>query len=272
MQVAALEAAIQADMATGQRPIAVVASAGTVNSGAIDPLEEIAEVCRRYGLWLHVDGAYGAVATLMDEYKSALAPLALADSLALDPHKWLSIPCEAGLVLVRDGQALRDTFSLVPEYLRVEGDARGVQGPPWFSEYGVQQTRGFRALKVWMSLKYYGLAGYAQAIAHDIALARHLASRVEADPDLELAAPQSLSIVCFRYAPARLRKDNGRLNALNKRLLERIQLGGQVFLAGTTLDERFVLRACIVNYRATRADLDQLVEAVQESGRALAAP
>ncbi|HEY7355723.1 MAG TPA: aminotransferase class V-fold PLP-dependent enzyme [Ktedonobacterales bacterium] len=161
MQVAALEAAIQADLAEGQRPMAVVASAGTVNTGAIDPLEEIAGVCQRYGLWLHVDGAYGAVAALTEEYKAVLEPLALADSLALDPHKWLSIPVEAGLVLVRDGQAMRDTFSLVPEYLRLEGDARGVNGPPWFSEYGFQQTRGFRALKVWMSLKYYGLAGYA---------------------------------------------------------------------------------------------------------------
>ncbi|HEY7356672.1 MAG TPA: aminotransferase class V-fold PLP-dependent enzyme [Ktedonobacterales bacterium] len=269
MQVAALEAAIQADLAAGHRPMAVVASAGTVNTGAIDPLEEIAGVCRRCGLWLHVDGAYGAIALLTDEYKAALAPLALADSLALDPHKWLSIPVEAGLVLVRDGQAMRDTFSLVPEYLRLEGDARGVNGLPWFSEYGFQQTRGFRALKVWMSLKYYGLAGYARAIEHDIQLARYLASRVAASPDLELAAPQSLSIVCFRCAPAHLRGDNERLNVLNRRLLERVQLGGKAFLAGTTLGDRFVLRACVVNYRATRADIDALVEAVLEAGAAL---
>jgi aromatic-L-amino-acid decarboxylase len=271
MQVEALEAAIQADLAAGHRPMAVVASAGTVNTGAIDPLEEIAAVCRRHGLWLHVDGAYGAVAALTDEYKAALAPLALADSLALDPHKWLSIPVEAGLVLVlvRDGQAMRDTFSLVPEYLRLEGDARGVNGPPWFSEYGFQQTRGFRALKVWMSLKYYGLDGSARAIEHDIQLARHLASRVEASPDLEMAAPQSLSIVCFRFAPASLRGDDERLNALNRRLLERVQLGGKAFLAGTTLGERFVLRACVVNYRATRADIDALVEAVLEAGEAV---
>ncbi len=269
MQTAALEAAIQADQAAGQRPIAVVASAGTTNTGAIDPLAEIAAVCRRYDLWLHVDGAYGALAALTEEYKEALAPLALADSLALDPHKWLSIPYEAGLVLVRDGQALRDTFSLVPEYLRIDGDARGVQGPPWFSEYGFQQTRGFHALKVWMSLKYYGLDGYASAIAHDLRLARHLADCIEASPDLELAAPQSLSVVCFRYAPASLRGDNERLNTLNKRVLEQVQLGGKAFLAGTTLGERFVLRACILNYRSTRADVDQLIAAVLEAGRAL---
>ena len=270
MRVAALEAAIQADLAAGHRPIAVVASAGTVNTGAIDPLEEIAEVCRRHNLWLHVDGAYGAVAALTNEYKAALTPLALADSLALDPHKWLSIPYEAGLVLVREGQAMRDTFSLVPEYLRIEGDAGGVNGPPWFSEYGFQQTRGFQALKVWMSLKYYGLDGYTRAIEHDMALARYLASHVEASPDLELGAPQSLSIVCFRYAPASLRDDPERPNALNKRLLERVQLSGKAFLAGTTLADRFVLRACIVNYRSTRADIDQLVEAVLEAGTALA--
>ena len=222
--------------------------------------------CRRHDLWLHVDGAYGAAAILSDDYKAALKPLALADSLALDPHKWLSIPVEVGLVLVRDGQAMRDTFSLVPEYLRNEGDARGVNGPPRFSEYGLQQTRGFLALKVWMSLKYYGLAGYARAIEHDLRLARHLASRVETSPDLELAAPQSLSIVCFRCAPAALGNDNERLNALNKRLLEQVQLSGKAFLAGTTLADRFVLRACIVNYRSTRADIDQLVETVLEMG------
>jgi glutamate/tyrosine decarboxylase-like PLP-dependent enzyme len=268
MQVEALETAIQADLAAGLRPMAVVASAGTVNTGAIDPLEAIAEVCRRHGLWLHVDGAYGAVAALTEDYKAALAGLALADSLALDPHKWLSIPYEAGLVLVRDAQAMRDTFSLVPEYLRIEGDAGGVQGPPWFSEYGFMQTRGFLALKVWMSLKYYGLDGYTRAIEHDLHLARHLASRVEASANLELAAPQSLSIVCFRCAPAHLRGDNERLNALNKRVLEQVQLGGKAFLAGTTLGERFVLRACIVNYRATRADIDALTEAVLEAGEA----
>ncbi len=270
VQVGALEEAIKADLAAGQRPMAVVASAGTVNTGAIDPLEAIAEVCQRYNLWLHVDGAYGAVAALTDEYKAALAGLALADSLALDPHKWLSIPYEAGLVLVRNGQALRDTFSLVPEYLRIEGDARGVQGPPWFSEYGFQQTRGFNALKVWMSLNYYGLNGYARAIEHDLRLARYLASRVKARPDLELATPPSLSIVCFRCAPAHLRGDEERLNAFNKRLLERVQLSGKAFLAGTTLGKRFVLRACIVNHRATRADIDALVDTVLEEAAHLA--
>jgi aromatic-L-amino-acid decarboxylase len=203
--------------------------------------------------------------------REPLAALALADSLALGPHKWLTIPYEAGLVLVREWQALRDTFSLVPEYLRIEGDARGVQGPPWFSEYGFQQTQGFRALKVWMSLKYYGLAGYARAIEHDLRLARHLASRVEASAELELGAPQNLSIVCFRYAPAHLRGDEEQLNALNHALLERVQLGGREFLAGTTLGERFVLRACIVNYRSTRADIDALVEAVLEAGAVLVA-
>jgi glutamate/tyrosine decarboxylase-like PLP-dependent enzyme len=255
---AALEAAIQRDRADGHTPIAVIASAGTVNTGAIDPLEEIADICARHNVWFHVDGAYGAPAILTDAYRGQLAGLARCDSLALDPHKWLYVPVEAGLILVRDGQAMRAAFSLVPPYLRTDGNPSGVGGLPWLSEYGFQQTRGFRALKVWMALKHHGLAGYRQAIEHDIALARHLADAVRAAPDLELFEPTGLSVVCFRYAPAALRKDGGELNALNQRILERVQLGGEAFLSGTTIRGTFWLRACIVNPRATAADLDQL--------------
>ncbi len=267
MRVDALEQTIQADLKSGYRPMAIVASAGTTNTGAIDPLADIADVCQRYGVWLHVDGAYGAPAMLTDEYRDELAALPLAHSLALDPHKWLYVPYEAGILLVRDGQALRDTFSVVPEYLRMEGDERGVNGPPWFSEYGFQQTRGFQALKVWMSLKYYGLDGYRRAIAHDLQLARHLANRIETSNDLEIIAPPSLSIVCFRYAPEQLRDDNDALNTINKQLLERLQLSGKAFLSGTTLANRFVLRACIVNFRTTRADIEDLVALIQDIGR-----
>jgi glutamate/tyrosine decarboxylase-like PLP-dependent enzyme len=269
MQVPALEETISSDVADGYRPMAVVASAGTTNMGAIDPLEDIAQVCRRNGLWLHIDGAYGAPALLTEQYRAALAPVALADSLAVDPHKWLSIPYEAGLVLVRDGQLLRETFSLVPEYLRTDGDVSGVNGPPWFSEYGFEQTRGFRALKVWMALKQHGVAGYTRAIDHDLHLAHYLASQISASPDLELVAPQSLSVVCFRYAPQLLRAQKERLNALNRQLVERVQRSGTAFLAGTTLGEHFVLRACIVNYHTTRSDIDQLVESVHEAGAAV---
>jgi len=269
LQVQALEAALRQDREAGHVPIAMAASAGTVNSGAIDPLAALRDLCDRYGLWLHVDGAYGAPAILSTQYKQEIAPIARADSVALDPHKWLYIPVEAGLVLIRDGQAMRDTFSLVPPYLRNDGQTDEIFGLPWFSEYGFQQTRSFRALKVWMSLKYHGLSGYAEAITRDIALAEHLARLVDASVDLERLAT-GLSIVCFRFAPPPLRGDAARLDALNKTLLETLQRRGQVFLSSTTLDGTFMLRACIINPRTQPEDLEYLVTLVRELGAQLA--
>ena len=207
----ALDAAISRDKDSGRVPVTVIASAGTVNSGAIDPLDEIADVCERHGVWLHVDGAYGAPAILTSEYSHELSPLARADSIALDPHKWLYIPVEAGLVLVRDASALRQTFSLVPPYLQTEGKPEGVGGLPWFSEYGFQQTRAFRALKVWMAIRFHGLTGYREAIEKDLTLARHLASLMRSDRDFELFEPQSLSIVCFRFSPQSWNGEDKRL-------------------------------------------------------------
>jgi glutamate/tyrosine decarboxylase-like PLP-dependent enzyme len=247
----------------------VGASAGTVSTGAIDPLREIAELCRRHGLWLHVDGAYGAPAVLSHHYREELAPMALADSIAVDPHKWLSIPVEAGLVLVRDAAAMRDTFSLVPPYLRTDGNPTGVAGPPWWSEYGFQQTRGFRALKVWMALKHYGIDGYARRIEESIELARYLHGRVSRSPALEALTDPGLSIVCFRYRPAAIAQDALRLDQLNQALLERLQLGGEVFLSGTTVRGVFALRACIVNSGTRRDDLDRLIEVVLRDGARL---
>src|SRR6202042_22258 len=176
-------AAIRQDRDAGHCPIAVVASAGTVNTGAIDPLDEIAAVCARHGVWLHVDAAYGGAAILSGKYHAALSGLSLADSIALDPHKWLYVPVEAGIVLVRDGEAMRNAFSLVPAYLRTDGSTSGVGGPTWLSEYGFQQTRGFNALKVWMALRHHGWNGYRKAIEKDIVLAQHLASLVKQTPD-----------------------------------------------------------------------------------------
>jgi glutamate/tyrosine decarboxylase-like PLP-dependent enzyme len=268
MQLHALEAAIQQDLAAGHLPIAVAASAGTVNSGAIDPLAALRHLCDRYGLWLHVDGAYGAPAILSKQYRQELEPIALADSVALDPHKWLYVPVEAGLVLIRDSQAMRDTFSLVPPYLRNDGKTDDIFGLPWFSEYGLQQTRGFRALKIWMSLKHHGLSGYAEAIERDIALAEHLASLVDTSEDLQCLAT-GLSIVCFRYAPPQLHADEERLDALNKALLETLQRSGQAFLSSTTLDGTFVLRACIINPRTSAEDLERLVALVRDLGAQL---
>lgn len=252
MRPDALDAMLAEDIAAGYVPVAVVASAGTVNTGSIDPLDAIADVCAKHGVWMHVDGAYGAPAILTDEYRRVLAGLARADSVAVDPHKWLYVPVDAGLVLVRDAQALRDTFSLVPPYIRTDGNIHGVQGPPWFSEYGAEQTRPFRALKVWMALRYFGLDGYRGLIAHDIAMARYLAGRVRATPGLELWEPAGLSIVCFRTAD----------DARNRAVLHDVQLAGHAFLSSTVLDGKFWFRACIVNPRATEADIDAMLAAI----------
>jgi aromatic-L-amino-acid/L-tryptophan decarboxylase len=255
----ALDAAIHEDRQSGNIPIAVIASAGTVNTGAIDPLDEIADVCTKQKVWLHVDGAYGAPAILDRQYAKQLSALSRADSVALDPHKWLYVPVEAGVVLVRDARHMRATFSLVPPYLQTDGKTDGVGGLPWFSEYGFQQTRGFRALKVWMALRYHGLSGYRSSIERDIQLAGRLAKSLRTTGDFEVFEPQSLSIVCFRYAPPKLRNNARMLDALNKALLEKVQLGGQAFLSSTVLDGRFWLRACIINPRTCEEDLEELV-------------
>ena len=263
---AELDHAIERDLREGNIPIAVIASVGTVNTGAIDPLEEIADVCARRNVWLHIDGAYGAPAILSSKYGPALSALKRADSISVDPHKWLYVPVEAGLVLVKDAELMRSAFSLVPPYLRTDGSTSGVGGLPWFSEYGFQQTRGFRALKVWMALKHHGLAGYRRAIDADIMLAEHLAKSIGASPDLELCSPQSLSIVCFRFAPARLKENPEALEPLNNAILERIQMSGDAFLSSTTLNGNFWLRACVVNPGARLEYMDELVELVRKTG------
>jgi aromatic-L-amino-acid/L-tryptophan decarboxylase len=268
MRVDALESSLKDDVARGVQPIAVIATAGSTNTGAIDDLDAIAGVCRRHDVWMHVDAAYGGPAILSSDYAGPLAAIGRADSVALDPHKWMFVPVEAGLVMVRDAEAMRATFSLVAPYLRTDGNQHGVGGPPWFSEYGFQQTRGFRALKVWMAMKEFGLDGYKAAVEDNIGLARYLADRVRCAPDLELMAPPNLSVVCFRFRGAAL-TDEAAIAALNKRLLERLQLGGEAFLTSTELRNRFVLRACIVNHRSRREDIDHLIEVVQTLGRQL---
>ena len=285
MDVAALDAALEADQRAGVRPIAVVATAGTTNTGAIDDLRAIADVCRRRDVWMHVDAAYGGPAILSDEYGDAIAALAGADSVSVDPHKWMFVPVEAGLVLVRDGEAMRSAFSLVPPYIRSQGSAGEVYGMPWFSEYGFQQTRGFRALKVWMAMQQLGVSGYKAVVEENIALAKYLADRVRSAADFELMAPPGLSVVCFRYVdpsgnagPDAARSDGAAASdreaaaaAMNRAILERLQLSGEAFITSTELGGRFVLRACIVNYRSTREDVDRMLEATRAIGRELAA-
>jgi aromatic-L-amino-acid/L-tryptophan decarboxylase len=265
MDVGALRAAIAEDRAAGRRPFCVAASAGSVGTGAIDPLSDLADLCAAERLWLHVDGAYGGLATALPGYRERCAGLARADSVALDPHKWLSVPVECGAILVRNGALLREAWSLVPPYLRTEPD-RGFGGLPWYSEYGVQQTRGFRALKLWMTLQHLGRAGVRDLIARHVALAEHLAGLVDRAPDLELLAPPGLSIVCFRYVPAHLRGDEKKLDALNQRVMEDVQASGAAFVTQTTLRGRFALRACLLHYATTEADLAALVDVVRETG------
>ena len=250
-------------------PFCVVGNAGTVASGAIDPLDGIADIVRQFGLWFHVDGAYGAVGRLDPNVAPLFRGMERADSLALDPHKWLSTPVECGCVLVRDGQLLRDTFSLVPPYVRTE-PGKGIGNLPWFAEYGFQQTRGFRALKLWATLAHSGREGLAAQIVRHNQLARHLERRIETSPELELCSKGNLSIVCFRYRPAELAQEEAALDALNKQVMEQMQSGGVAFLTGATLRGRFVLRACILHYATTERDLDVMLKAVGTIAQELA--
>ena len=272
MRPSALEQAIREDRKHGYTPIAVVASAGTVNTGAIDPIDEIADVCRAHRVWLHIDGAYGAPAVLSERYASELAGLSRADSIALDPHKWLCAPVEAGVVLVRDAEAQRSAFSLVPPYLRTDRNLSGVGGPPWFSEFGFQQTRGFRALKVWMALQHHGFVGYRHVIEQEIELAARLADILRTHTDVEVCEPQNLSIVCFRFVPPQLREREDDLTALNKAILEDIQLGGQAFLSSTVMNGVFWLRACVLNPRTTESDVLHLAQTFTRAASARLAP
>jgi aromatic-L-amino-acid decarboxylase len=260
MDLGALRQQIADDRAAGLVPACVAASAGTVNTGAIDPLNDIADLCEAEHLWYHVDAAYGGPAVLLPQLAALYRGIERADSLAVDPHKWMYVPAECGCALVRDASAMRDAFSLVPPYLRDEAAL------PWFSEFGIQQTRGFRALKLWFALKQIGVDGYREAIERDIRLAHTLQRRLWELPDFELAAAGPLSITCFRYHPRAFSGSGADLDRLNRRLLEHVQREGDVFLTGTELAGRFVLRACIVNFRTTEQDLDALIEAVRRAG------
>lgn len=259
MHVPALAQRIHDDVGAGRLPVAVVASVGTVNTGAIDPVDDIAEACRSHGVWLHVDGAYGApAALLLEEYVDARTGMARADSIALDPHKWLYTPVDAGLVLIRDSALTRDTFSLVPPYLRTEP---AEDEPTWLSEYGLEQTRPFRALKVWMQLRHLGADGYRALIERDIAAATLLRRAVDHCDDFELLA-HGLSVVCFRHLVPGLAKAD--LDSHNRALVGRLQRSGQGFLAATEVDGVAAIRACVVNPTTTGSDLRALLELLRQ--------
>jgi glutamate/tyrosine decarboxylase-like PLP-dependent enzyme len=245
----------------------VIANAGTVNTGALDDLEALVALCARERIWLHVDGAFGAFAALVPEYRARLAPIAAADSLAFDLHKWMYIPFEAGCTLVRDAETHRRAFSLTPDYL--SHAERGLAaGELWFSDYGIQLSRGFRALKVWMSLKEHGLDKYARLVRQNIEQARYLGELVREAPNLELAAPIPLNIVCFRYVTSELSEEG--LDALNQELLIQLHERGIAVTSNALLNGRLALRVAIVNHRSRLEDFDLLVHEVRRIGAQLA--
>ena len=259
-----LEKAIQRDKAAGKTPLAVVATAGTVNTGAIDPLPEIAAIAKNHGLWLHVDGAYGALAAIAEPEK--FAGLNLADSLSLDPHKWLYQPLDCGCLLYRDPRHAQLAFSHTGDYARAL-TADPIEGFAFFEE-SMELSRRFRALKLWLSLRYHGLQAFRSSIQEDLDLAQRLAAAVAQHPKLELMAPVGLSAVCFRCVGDRVMADD-QLNQLNGDILKRVVRRGRVYLSNATLRSKFCLRACIVNHRTTEADVDSVVPEVLEAAREL---
>jgi glutamate/tyrosine decarboxylase-like PLP-dependent enzyme len=263
--LAALRDMIAADRASGALPALLVGSAGTVNAGAIDPLDALADVAAAEELWFHVDGAYGAFGVLDPAIADRFRGMERADSLTLDPHKWLGVPVDAGCALVRRGDDLRDAFSLIAPYLRQDtGEPVGT-----FAEYGFEQTRPFRALKTWATIAARGRAGIAAQVARANALARELAALVESEPELELAAAPETSIVAFRVRPADC--PPSRLESVNRALPEAVQARGRAFVTGTVLDGRETLRACILHPDTGPEHLAILVAEVVATARALAA-
>ena len=268
IDLTALEAAIAADREAGYRPICVIGNAGTINTGAIDDLNALADLCQREELWFHIDGAIGAVAVLAENVKPRLSGIERADSVALDLHKWMHMPFEAGCVLVRNDDAHRRTFSLTPDYLAHE--TRGLAaGHLWFSDYGLQLSRQFRALKVWMSVKEHGLDRFGRMIARNVEQAKYFGELVEHDPNLELLAPIGLDIVCFRFNTSG--PDDEQLNALNKEILMQLHEQGIAAPSYTTLQGRYCLRIAIANHRSRQEDFDLLAREVVRIGHELAA-
>jgi glutamate/tyrosine decarboxylase-like PLP-dependent enzyme len=268
IRVDLLKQAIADDRRAGRKPAIVVGTAGTVNTGAVDPLEELADLCADEGLWFHADGAYGAMATISPRLRPLLKGLERADSVAADPHKWLYVPYEAGATLVREPGRLAAAFQRPAPYLVHDPDSP-VRGPVSFNERGPELSRGFKALKVWMGLKHHGVRGYAAAVDHDVAMARTLADEVSAHGDFELLAPPVLSIVGFRYRPAGRALAEPELDRLNRQIVNRLVGSGAFFLAPTLLKGRTAMRVAIVNFRTREEDVRALVEEAARVGREL---
>jgi len=265
-----LIARITADLDAGYVPFCVVANAGTVNTGAIDPLAEIRDVADRFNLWMHVDGSYGAFAVLAKSARELFAGLERADSIALDPHKWLYLPLDAGCVIYREPEMARAAFAHDADYTRIIGEEADEAFAFW--NYGPELSRRFRALKVWMLLKGVGLDPLGEAIETNLACAHYLESMVRASDDFEMVAPVGLSIFCFRHVPTEVRKASPEaIDAFNERLLIALQRDGSSYLSNATLNGRFALRGCVLNYRTTLRDMEILVDDLRRVARSLPA-
>ena len=263
-----LVAKITADLEEGYVPFCVVANAGTVNTGAVDPLAEIREIADRFQLWMHVDGSYGAFAVLAESARKLFGGIERADSIALDPHKWLYLPVDVGCVIYREPEIARSAFAHEAEYTRIIGEEADEAFAFW--DYGPELSRRFRALKVWMLLKGVGLDFLGEAIESNLACARHFESMVRASDDFEMVAPVELSIFCFRHVPVQLRNESPQaIDAFNERLLIALQRDGSSYLSNATLGGRFALRGCVLNYRTTLRDMEILLDDLRRVARSL---
>ena len=266
MRADSLRHAIENDLREGLRPCCVVASAGTVNTGVVDPLDALASVAREFDLWFHVDGAYGAPGILDTRKAHLFRGLERADSVSLDPHKWLYVPVDAGCLLFRDPNPVKATFITEDaDYIKVHGHSDDEAFAFW--DYGVELSRRFRALKVWLTLRYYGVRRIAEAVSNDISLAAYMGELVSAADDFELLAPVELSICCFRYVPPGMKNRDSRLDQLNERIMSRVQTGGRAYLSNATVNGQFALRACITNFRTTKSDIELTIDTIRDAAR-----
>ncbi len=264
IDLGALEAQIEADREVGMHPVGLIGCAGTTNTGAVDPLDALADLAERHGLWYHIDGAFGALARLAPDVGQKLKGMERANSLAFDLHKWFYLPFEIGCVLVRDAETHRRTFSAHPDYLE-KADRGLAAGEIWFGDYGIQLTRSFRALKAWMAFQTYGVDQVGRIIGQNMRQAADLGTEVDSRPNLELLAPVDLNVVCFRFVDPAI--DPGQLNPFNEELLIRLQELGAAVPSSTVLEQRFALRCAITNHRSRDEDFDLLLNAVEAIGR-----
>ncbi len=258
-----LEETIEKDIENGFQPIMVIGTAGDVSTGVVDNLKGISTICKAYNLWFHIDGAYGVPAAIIPKYKDLFDGVTEADSIALDPHKWLYSPLEAGCTLVKNPQHLLDTYSSHPEYYNFTNFEKEIAQN--YYEYGLQNSRGFRALKVWLTLQQVGRSGYEKLINEDIELSKYLFELAEANPELK-AVSNNLSITTFRYIPLNCKKGNEYLNKLNEKLLNELQTGGELFLSNAIVNENYCLRACIVNFRTSKKDIREIIDIIISVG------